>query len=107
MDVRISRAGNLEVDYVVDGRDIKTARSDICGEEHRVRHVCKPGLNLGYIPVTGRRKRDRPVKVLQPLALLQLGMQGESVDVQQLDQGHKPPNAIDRGKENKGFAGVS
>lgn len=53
------------------------------------------------------KKSDRPIEVLQALALLQLGVQGESIDIQQLDQGHKPPDAIDRGKENKGFSGVT
>ena len=51
--------------------------------------------------------RPEPVEVFEPLALLELGVQGERGDAEEREQGEQAPDAVDGGEEDQRTSGVA
>jgi hypothetical protein len=82
VDVDVGRPRQLVVDDVVDGGDVESTGGNVGRKQDRVRRALEP------------------VEVLEPLLLLQVRMEGEDGQLEELEQRDRPPDAVDRAKED-------
>lgn len=89
MNVSISCAREVEVDNVINRRDIETSCSDIC---------CDKDAVFG---------RLEAVQILQTLLLLQLRVEREHGDLENLEERDQAADAVDTSHEDKRSARVA
>lgn len=89
MNVRVSRAGQVEVDDMINRGNIETSSGNVCRDQDSV---------LG---------RLEAVQVLETLLLLQLGMKREDWHLEDFEQRDQATDTVNASYEDKGTSGIA